>query len=57
LSLLLDDNNEGEAKECSVKKYHMKCQIEKDVVLAAAKRALEAKGKNGGRMPNKWYAN
>ena len=44
-----------EIKERSAKKYHTKCQIEKDVVHAAAKRALEAKVKNCGRMPDKWY--
>jgi len=40
--------------ERSAKKYHTKCQIEKDVIHAAAKRALDAKAKNGGRMPDKW---
>ena len=33
LSLLLDDADEGEAEEHSAKKYHRKCQIEKDVVV------------------------
>ena len=33
------------------------CQIEEDVVLAAMKRALEAKAKNGGQMPDKCYIN
>ena len=42
-------------EERSAKKYHIKCQIEKDVIHAAAKRALDAKAKNGGRMPDKWY--
>ncbi len=42
-------------EERSAKKYHTKCQIEKDVVHAAAKRALEAKAKNGGQMPDMWY--
>ena len=46
-----------EAEECSAKKYHTKCHIEKDVVPVAAKQALEAKAKNGGRMPNRWYTN
>jgi hypothetical protein len=45
----------SEIEERSSKKYHTKCQIEKDVVHAAAKRALEAKAKNCGRMPDKWY--
>ena len=45
----------SEIEERSAKKYHTKCQIEKDVVHAAAKRALEAKAKNCGRMPDKWY--
>jgi hypothetical protein len=45
----------SEIEECSAKKYHTKCQIEKDVVHATAKRALEAKAKNCGRMPDKWY--
>jgi hypothetical protein len=35
----------GGGEERSVKKYHKKCQIEKDVVLAAANRALKAKAK------------
>ena len=56
-SLSLDDTDKGEAKERSAKKYHSKCQIENDVVLATAKRALKAKAKNGGRMPYKWYTN
>ena len=47
-SLSLDDADKGEAEERSAKKYHSKCQIEKDVVLAAVKRALKAKAKNGG---------
>ena len=56
MSLLLNDGAKGEAKECSAKKYHMKCQIEKDVILAAAKQTLEAKAKNGAQtMPDKWY--
>ena len=33
-TLLLDDAYEGEAKECSAKKYPTKCKIEKDVVVA-----------------------
>ena len=41
----------SEIEERSAKKYH----IEKDVVHAAAKRALEAKAKNCGRMPDKWH--
>ena len=45
----------SEIKERSAKKYHTKCQIEKDVVHAAVKQALEAKAKNCGRMPDKWY--
>ena len=45
----------SEIEERSAKKYHTKCQIEKDVVHAAAKQALEAKAKNCGRMPDKWY--
>ncbi len=45
----------SEIEERSAKKYHTTCQIEKDVVHAAAKRALETKAKNGGRMPDKWY--
>ena len=57
MSLSLDDADDGEVKEHSAKKYHLKCQIEKHVVLAAAKRALKAKAKNGGQMPNKWYTN
>ncbi len=57
MSLLLDDDDKEEAKECSAKKYHTKYQIEKDVVLAAAKQALEAKAKSGGRVPNKWFIN
>ena len=36
-SLSLDDANKGVAEERSAKKYHSKCQIEKDVVLAATK--------------------
>ena len=45
----------SDIEERSAKKYHTKCQIEKDVIHAAAKRALDAKAKNGGRMPDKWY--
>jgi hypothetical protein len=45
----------SEIEERSAKKYHTKCQIEKDVVHAAVKQALEAKAKNCGRMPDKWY--
>jgi hypothetical protein len=56
LSLSLGGNDDkGETKERSAKKYHTQCQIEKDVVYAAAKRAPEAKAKNGGRMPDTWY--
>jgi hypothetical protein len=55
-SLSLGDNdNKGETEERSAKKYHTRCQIEKVVVHAAAKRALEAKTKNGGRTLDKWY--
>ena len=57
LSLLLNDDNEGEAKAHSAKKYHTKCQIEKDVSFVTAKQALEAKAKNGGQMSYKWYTN
>ena len=45
----------SDIEERSAKKYHTKCQIEKDVIHAAAKRALDAKAMNGGQMPDKWY--
>jgi len=45
----------SDIEERTAKKYHTKCQIEKHVIHAAAKRALDAKAKNGGRMHDTWY--
>ena len=58
LSLLLSDNNDnGEAEGLSAKKYHTKCQIEKDIINTATQRALVAKTNNGGWMPDESYTN